>query len=98
MKRRDVAVVTAETKLSGKTVTTCADALPAIFATTPGGSTRLQQLGSPHYTDLSIKGTTASISYSSSVGTLVAHGAILVVHESNRWLVDRATALTFARR
>jgi ketosteroid isomerase-like protein len=90
--------VVAAKQISGETFTTCARALAATTNAAPNANERLRQLGAPHFTDLSINGKTATITYSSVVGNLVAHSTIVAEQQSNRWLIDRATSLTFTKR
>ena len=90
--------IVAAKQLAGQTFTTCARALAATMNAAPNANERIQQLGAPQFTDLSINGKTATITYSSVVGNEVAHSTIVAESESNRWLIDRATSLTFTKR
>jgi len=91
-------VTEAATKLTGKSFTTCGSALAAIYDLTPTIDARLRKLGAPRYSNLVIKGRTATITYTSTVGNLVARSDIDVKYLSRRWLVGRATSLTFTKR
>jgi hypothetical protein len=91
------AVISAARKISGKTSATCAAGLMAITELSPGAATALAQLGKPVFSALAIDGSSASITYSSRTGNgLVAHSNVLLMYEFSRWLIDRATSLTFS--
>lgn len=91
-------IVAAATKIAGKTFTACAPALAAIYRATPTMSGQFHDLGLPHYSNLKVDGSTATLTYSSTVGKLVAHSEIIVDHEAGGWLVGQATSLTFTKR
>jgi hypothetical protein len=91
-------VTRAATKLTGKAFTTCGSALAAIFDLTPTVDARLRKLGAPRYSNLVIRGRTATVTYTSTVGNLIARSEIDVDYMSRRWLVGRATSLTFGKR
>jgi hypothetical protein len=91
-------LIAAAAKLYGRSYSGCAASLSAIYNATPAIAAQFRHLGAPHYVDLSIHGSTATVVYISTVGNLVAHSDITVERESGRWLVGQATSLTFSRR